>query len=86
MSGERICAQGLLEQLRGEVRETLSGFDQIGDEELYDCIDQAIVGQAGRQYLPLGQRIELKNRLLTAFAVWIFCRNWWMIRKLQKSW
>ena len=63
MSGERICAQGLLEQLRGEVRETLSGFDQIGDEELYDCIDQAIVGQAGRQYLPLGQRIELKNRL-----------------------
>ena len=35
MSGERICAQGLLEQLRGEVRETLSGFDQIGDEELY---------------------------------------------------
>lgn len=54
MSGERICAQSLLEQLRGEVRETLSGFEQIGDEELYDCIDQAIVGQAGRQYLPLG--------------------------------
>ena len=67
MSGERICAQGLLEQLRGEVRETLSGFDQIGDEELYDCIDQAIVGQAGRQYLPLGQRIELKNRLFDSF-------------------
>lgn len=38
MSGERICAQSLLEQLRGEVRETLSGFEQIGDEELYDCI------------------------------------------------
>ena len=54
MSGERICAQSLLEQLRGEVRETLSGFEQIGDEELYDCIDQAIVGQAGRQYLPPG--------------------------------
>ena len=32
MSGERICAQSLLEQLRGEVRETLSGFEQIGDE------------------------------------------------------
>lgn len=67
MSGERICAQSLLEQLRGEVRETLSGFEQIGDEELYDCIDQAIVGQAGRQYLPLGQRIELKNRLFDSF-------------------
>ena len=67
MSGERICAQSLLEQLRGEVRETLSGFEQIGDEELYDCIDQAIVGQAGRQYLPLVQRIELKNRLFDSF-------------------
>ena len=53
-----VCVPALLEQLRGEVRETLSGFDQIGDEDLYDCIDQAIAGQAGRQYLPLGQRIE----------------------------
>ena len=42
MSGERICAQGLLEQLRGEVRETLSGFDQIGDEELYDVLTRPL--------------------------------------------
>ena len=34
MSGERICAQGLLEQLRGEVRETLSGFDR---SEMKSC-------------------------------------------------
>lgn len=53
-TAEDVSVTALLEQLRVEVRETLSGFDQIGDEELYDCIDQAIAGQAGRQYLPLG--------------------------------
>ena len=66
-TAEDVSVTALLEQLRVEVRETLSGFDQIGDEELYDCIDQAIAGQAGRQYLPLGQRIELKNRLFDSF-------------------
>lgn len=57
----------MLEELRGQVRETLNGFDQIGDEELYDCIDQAIHEEAERRYLPLGQRIELKNKLFDSF-------------------
>ena len=57
MSGERICAQSLLEQLRGEVRETLSGFEQIGDEELYDCIDQAI-GRTAVSAAGAADRIE----------------------------
>ena len=42
-----VCVPALLEQLRGEVRETLSGFDQIGDEELYDCIDQQLPARRG---------------------------------------
>lgn len=64
---ETVHAKKLLDQLRSEVREALSGFDQIGDDELYDCIDQAVAGVAERQYLPLGQRIDLKNRLFDSF-------------------
>ena len=64
---ETVHAKKLLDELRSEVREALSGFDQIGDDELYDCIDQAVAGVAERQYLPLGQRIDLKNRLFDSF-------------------
>ena len=64
---EVVRAKNLLDQLRGEVRQTLAGFDQIGDDELYDCIDQAVAGAAEQQYLPLGQRIELKNKLFDSF-------------------
>ena len=78
---ETVHAKKLLDELRSEVREALSGFEQIGDDELYDCIEQAVAGVAERQYLPLGQRIDLKNRLLTASGDWISCRNWWMIRR-----
>lgn len=64
---ETVHAKKLLDQLRSEVREALSGFEQIGDDELYDCIEQAVAGVAERQYLPLGQRIDLKNRLFDSF-------------------
>ena len=66
-SDPREQEKNLLDLLRMEVREGLSGLDQIGDEELYDCIDQAIAGQAEHRYLPLGERIELKNRLFDSF-------------------
>ena len=59
--------KNLLDLLRSEVREGLAGLDQIGDEELYDCIDQAIADQAEHCYLPLRQRIELQNRLFDSF-------------------
>ena len=62
-----VHAKKLLDELRSEVREALSGFEQIGDDELYDCIEQAVAGVAERQYLPLGQRIDLKNRLFDSF-------------------
>lgn len=64
---ETVHAKKLLDELRSEVREALSGFEQIGDDELYDCIEQAVAGVAERQYLPLGQRIDLKNRLFDSF-------------------
>ena len=64
---ETVHAKKLLDELRSEVREALSGFEQIGDDELYDCIEQAVARVAERQYLPLGQRIDLKNRLFDSF-------------------
>lgn len=64
---ETVHAKKLLDELRSEVREALSGFEQVGDDELYDCIEQAVAGVAERQYLPLGQRIDLKNRLFDSF-------------------
>lgn len=64
---ETVHAKKLLDKLRSEVREKLAGFEQIGDDELYDCIEQAVAGVAERQYLPLGQRIDLKNRLFDSF-------------------
>ena len=64
---ETVHAKKLLDELRSEVREALSGFEQIGDDELYDCIEQAVTGVAEQQYLPLGQRIDLKNRLFDSF-------------------
>lgn len=64
---ETVHAKKLLDELRSEVREALSSFEQIGDDELYDCIEQAVAGVAERQYLPLGQRIDLKNRLFDSF-------------------
>ena len=39
---ETVHAKKLLDELRSEVREALSGFEQIGDDELYDCIEQAV--------------------------------------------
>lgn len=41
---ETVHAKKLLDELRSEVREALSGFEQIGDDELYDCIEQAVAG------------------------------------------
>ena len=46
---ETVHAKKLLDELRSEVREALSGFEQIGDDELYDCIEQAVAGVAERQ-------------------------------------
>lgn len=57
----------LLEELKGRIRGELQSRSQIDDEELYDCIDQAIAEEAAHKYLPLRQRLELKNRLFDSF-------------------
>ncbi len=55
------------ERLKEQIREELQGFGQVGDEELFACIDRAIAGEAERRYIPLKRRLELKNRLYDSF-------------------
>ncbi len=57
----------LLRRLREQIRTDLQGMCQIGDEELYACIDQAIAREEEHQYLPLARKLELKHRLYDAF-------------------
>ncbi len=57
----------VLGRLKEEIREELQSRSQIEDEELYDCIDQAIAREAENRYLPLRRKLELKNRLFDAF-------------------
>lgn len=57
----------LLEELKSRIRRELQSRNQIDDEELYDCIDQAIAEEAMHKYLPLRRRLELRNRLFDAF-------------------
>lgn len=57
----------VLENLREQVREELQNCRQIEDDELYACIDRVINQAAGREYLPLGQRLKLRKRLFDGF-------------------
>lgn len=57
----------VLGSLRAQIQEELQEFCQISDEELFACIDQAILREGARQYLPLARRLELKTRLYDAF-------------------
>lgn len=57
----------MLSRLQEEIRQELNGCVQIGDEELYQCIDRAIEEEGQRRYLPLRQRVELQTRLFDSF-------------------
>ena len=59
--------RGILEELRKEVREEISGIQQISDEELYEIIDRHIFKKGEEEYLPLKERIELRTGLFNSF-------------------
>lgn len=59
--------QEMLGRLKEQVRGELQSRSQIEDDELYECIDQAIAAEASGQYLPLRRRLELRRRLFDAF-------------------
>ena len=66
-SGPDVDVREILSRLQAEIRRELQDCQQIGDEELYLCIDQAIVEEGLRQYLPLRRRVELQTRLFDSF-------------------
>ena len=43
----------ILDRIKGEIREELQSRSQVEDEELYECIDQAIAREASCRYLPV---------------------------------
>ena len=59
--------RGIREELRKEVREEISGIQQISDEELYEIIDRHIFKKGEEEYLPLKERIELRTGLFNSF-------------------
>lgn len=59
--------RGIREELRKEVREEVSGIQQISDEELYEIIDRHIFKKGEEEYLPLKERIELRTGLFNSF-------------------
>ena len=64
---KKVEEREILDRIKGEIREELPSRSQVEDEELYECIDQAIAREASCRYVPLRQRLELKNRLFDAF-------------------
>lgn len=62
-----IRQKGLRERLRESIRQEISENRQIDDEELYEIIDRHIfqVGEEG--YLPLKERIQLRQSLFNSF-------------------
>ena len=59
--------RGIREELRKEVREEISGIQQISDEELYEIIDRHIFKKGEEESLPLKERIELRTGLFNSF-------------------
>ncbi len=54
-------------QLRRRLMEQLDGRMQVEDEELRELIDQAVLEEGDRGYLPLGERVRLKKELFDSF-------------------
>lgn len=64
---EREDQRALLIRLKGEIRQELEGSRQISEEELWECIDRALLAEAGKRYLPLKERMMLGKRLYDSF-------------------
>ena len=65
--GIRAAGAGIRAQLRSEVMEEIQDRRHMEDEELFAAIDRAI-GQKGQQiYLPLKERLWLRNSLYDSF-------------------
>ena len=54
-------------QLREAIRMEISGLQQIEDDELQERIDRHIIDLGENEYLPLKERMTLRNNLFNSF-------------------
>ena len=54
-------------ELREAVRLEISGMQQIEDGQLQEIIDRHILEKADTEYLPLKERLTLRNNLFNSF-------------------
>ena len=67
MTGEKQQFKGIRERLREAVRQDINGVRQVDDEELYEIIDRHIFQIGEREYLPLKERIQLRQGVFNSF-------------------
>lgn len=76
--------ESIYEQLKREIRDELSDLRNIEDEELYEIIDREIVHKEHSFYIPLEEKINIRNSLLIRSEGWIYCRSYWIPKTLQR--
>ena len=60
MEQKRLLRAGLMERLEGRM--------QVDDGELQEMIDEAVMAEGEREYLPLRERLRLKKELFDSFC------------------
>ena len=69
--GEKPDSERRMEQkrlLRAGLMERLEGRMQVDDGELQEMIDEAVMAQGEREFLPLRERLRLKKELFDSFC------------------
>lgn len=57
----------LWKELKGELMEALGGQNHTSDDELYEMIDERILEYGQAKYIPLKERVALRNGLFDSF-------------------
>ncbi|MEG2700467.1 MAG: CpaF family protein, partial [Hungatella sp.] len=59
--------RGMQDQLRDQIREELNEKKEVSDEALYEMIDRGILEMGQSSYLPLREKIQLREGLFNSF-------------------
>ena len=63
----QIQSESIYEQLKKEIRDKLSDLRNIDDEELYEIIDEEIIHKEHSFYIPLEEKLNIRNSLFDSF-------------------
>lgn len=59
--------ESIYEQLKKEIRDKLSDLRNIDDDELYEIIDKEIIHKEHSFYIPLEEKMNIRNALFDSF-------------------